>query len=389
MARTVWQLLVADDEGDICNQVKEYLDGEVLQVDGNEHLAVETLTDFDGVIDALEYRRVDVLILDVRMQLPRQEGELEAGERILEEVRRKRFVPVIFYTGLPHLVEHLQSPLVCVMEKTEGLEKLHENVNKVIETGLTRVNRALIHHMEAVQRDYMWNFVADNWDGFAMDDDRMSLAYLLARRLATSLSGPGIQRLASDLGGTAAPGNTEETVHPMQLYVLPPVAGQPPQTGSLFQGDVNGQDGYWILLTPSCDMVQEKADWVTFAFCESLEDQSEFRTWRNSLPDPSVRGEERLTSLLRNNRRGSQPERFHFLPGVLTLPNLIADFQQLRILPRDELGKLDHVATLDSPFAESLLARFARYFGRLGTPDLDVVGLLSRLTSEAVSNDGE
>jgi hypothetical protein len=34
---------------------------------------------------------------------------------------------------------------------------------------------------------------------------------------------------------------------------------------------------------------------------------------------------------------------------------------------------------LDSPFAEALLARFSRYFGRLGMPDLDVAVLLQRL----------
>ena len=44
---------------------------------------------------------------------------------------------------------------------------------------------------------------------------------------------------------------------------------------------------------------------------------------------------------------------------------------------------LERLASLDSPFAEALLARFARYFGRLGTPDLDLEVLVARLRSVA------
>jgi len=48
-------------------------------------------------------------------------------------------------------------------------------------------------------------------------------------------------------------------------------------------------------------------------------------------------------------------------------------------LQREHMGGLERLASLDSPFAEALLARFTRYFGRLGTPDLDVAVLLQRL----------
>ena len=48
-------------------------------------------------------------------------------------------------------------------------------------------------------------------------------------------------------------------------------------------------------------------------------------------------------------------------------------------LQRDRMGGLERLASLDSPFAEALLARFTRYFGRLGTPDIDVAVLLQRL----------
>ena len=61
----------------------------------------------------------------------------------------------------------------------------------------------------------------------------------------------------------------------------------------------------------------------------------------------------------------------------------MVDFQQLVTLPREQMDGLERLASLDSPFAEALLARFARYFGRLGTPDLDLEVLVARLRSVA------
>lgn len=95
-----------------------------------------------------------------------------------------------------------------------------------------------------------------------------------------------------------------------------------------------------------------------------------------------------LASLLTNNRVSGQAERFYFLPGTLTLPNLVVDFQQLATLSCGGLDNLKRSASLDSPFAETLLARFTCYFGRLGTPDFEVEAVVSRLQSAVDKNEG-
>jgi hypothetical protein len=61
------------------------------------------------------------------------------------------------------------------------------------------------------------------------------------------------------------------------------------------------------------------------------------------------------------------------------MPNLVVDFQQLRSVPCIELSKFDAIASIDSPFAEAILARFSRFFGRLGTPDIDKAVVIARL----------
>jgi len=279
----------------------------------------------------------------------------------------------------------LKTPLIQVVEKTEGLPHLLETVRGIFATRLPAVNRALIRHMETVQRNYMWDFVATHWEQFGGTPDRTALAYLLARRLAVSLSGPGIRQLAQDLGDSMGTAVVEGWVHPMQYYVMPPVETLP-LAGDLYRGQIGSQIGYWVLLTPSCDFVErdnkpQKAEWVLLAYCNLLTEQSECLKWQAGLPQPSKTTDDNLRGLIGNNRQGGQPERFYFLPGALTLPDLVADLQQLATVPRKHLHSLERLASLDSPFAEALLARFARYFGRLGTPDLNVEVTLSRLRS--------
>lgn len=389
-----WQTLLVDDDPDLCRQVEEYLDGEV--VGGSDDvLRVRAISDFDNALRELESRRIDLLILDVRVgpydqELPEDGTTEDAGNpteeegvRIINAVRERRFVPVVFYTGLDYKVRAMESPVVRIVEKTEGLGELLRAIREIFDTALPQTNRALVHHLESVQRDYMWGFVAEHWSSFAGGADRKELAYLLAKRLAISLSGPGIRQLAQDMGDTTGAFTSDERVHPMLYYLLPPVAPAP-LAGDLYHGAIDEQAGYWILITPSCDMVpgREKADFMLFARCLHLAEQSEFAGWKAGLPEPSNNVKRRLESLLGNNRQDGQPERFYFLPGALTLPDLVVDFQQLATLPRDGTTGLERRASLDSPFVEAFLARFARYFGRLGTPDLDVDSVMFRLNQQ-------
>ena len=373
-----WQLLFVDDDAEICEQVKEYLEGERISAT-DEHMYVKTLTDFDNALEALEQHRFDLLILDVRLgsQISESKAE-EVGIKTLQEIKQRRFVPIIFYTALPRLAENLETSLIRIVRKTEGLPRLLEVVEEIFNSHLPTVNRALIRHLETVQRDYMWDFVAKHGAEFIDTSDHTALAYLLARRLAMSLSGSGIGQLANDLGDSTGISVVGNKVHPMRYYVMPPVE-KSPLTGDLYRGLIGQRDGYWILLTPSCDVVKgrEKAEWVLMAPCVLLTEEQEYKDWHNN---PSNTKKKKLESLLSNNRsHGHQPERFYFLPGPLDLPDMVADFQQLVTLPRSQMESLERVASLDSPFVEALLARFTRYFGRLGTPDLDIDFVFNRL----------
>ncbi len=381
-----WRILAVDDDPEVLGPLVEYLEGEEVDAFGSKP-SVDSTTSFPDALALLEATRYDLLILDVRLGSG-EDADRDAGIRTLERVRERRFLPVVFNTNIPGAVQELRSPLVRVVEKTQGLDVLTSEVRQLFETQLPEVNRILFEHVEAVQRDYMWDFVGPNWESFSAQAGRGGLALLLARRLALSLSGTAVEKLAARLGDLDAI-SEEGRVAPMRYYVLPPVEVRP-LVGDLYEGDMGETSGHWLLLTPSCDLTEPvKAEFVLLARCVSLEGQTEYQAWKETLPLPANNVSGDMKNLLRNRRSKGQPERFFFLPAALSIPDLIVDLQQIEKIACADLEKLARVASLDSPFAEALVARFVRYFGRLGTPDLNVDAVLARLRREAGHGDEE
>ncbi len=182
------QILHVDDDQESLDQAREYLQGE--DIGGWGEPNVESLQTFADALALLEARRFDLVILDVRLGGYEPQDTLpeeEQGVRTLEEIRQRRFVPVVFWTGLPERARHLEDPLVRVHDKTDGLQVLLGAVRELFHTRLPAVNRALLRLIEEEQRSYMWDFVARHWAELSEGDDPMELAYLLARRLGRSL----------------------------------------------------------------------------------------------------------------------------------------------------------------------------------------------------------
>jgi CheY-like chemotaxis protein len=358
------QILHVDDEPDMLEQVREYLEGE--SIEGWGRPTVHGISSFDEALQALEERRVDLLILDVRLGGHGQQDvapDEEEGIRTLRQIRERRFVPVIFWTNLPGKVEDLEGPLVRIGNKTADLATLANSVRALFGTGLPNVNRALRHLIEDEQRRYMWDFVAEHWDELRSDGDPMGLAYLLVRRLGRSLAGPGMQYVADELGaggpGAPAPG----TIQAAEMYIVPPFR--------------DGQDAWWFVLTPSCDLErpEKNAANVLLAACQHAADDPRIHGWIANESEATKRKVRELVS----HKTGGQDDRWLYLPAAPTIPDLVVDFQRLRSVAHAEFSAMRRVGSLASPFAESAINRFGRYYGRVGTDDLDVDALMTRL----------
>ena len=369
---TIWSVMLVDDELDVCSSLKELIEGEHL-TDRGDTARVTPVSDFGDALSILESGRFDLAILDVR------HGDLdaEAGRTLQQRIANVRFVPIIFHTGWPEHVRELENtPFIQIVAKGDNPEKLLGAIRTVFSGTLPAVNRALIRHVDRIQRDYMWEFVAKNWTAISGQGDRVSIAYLLARRLATSLSDASISQFAGDLAGPSHVPVQAGRAHPMQFYVMPPLEEPSSMAGDIYKGTLGAEDGYWALLTPTCDLVQGKAEWLVLAACCPLSEQEEYRLW-----EKNGTGLQKLRRLLANNRT-TQPDRFFYLPGALSVPSLVVDLQRVVSILRGDFNRsrVIRLATLDSPFAEALASRFTRFFGRVGMPDLDTDLVIKQLS---------
>lgn len=361
---THWRFLAVEDYPVTVAQLQE--EGPRM-VEAPDSASIEVCSKFKDALERLSSSRYDLLIIDLGDdESHTSETESLPGLDIFEELKKLRFVPVIFYTAHPNYVRSKETAFIRIVEKTEGLTRLREEVQNVLKTHLPTLTRQI----EETQRRYMWDFVNTHWKDFQHSTDQADIAYLLARRLAISLEAAAGE-MAVKVGGSSEAPVAQSKAHPMIMYVVPPM-GPHPLAGDIVSETVGGHEVFWMILTPSCDFAQEKATHVILAKCEQLIDGEEYKKWAQENTAKSTQSLEQIIE----DKRG---DRFKFLPRTFFIPDLVVDFQQLRSVVFESLKTLKPIATLDSPFAESVLARFARYFSRLGTPDIDKKIVIERL----------
>jgi len=376
-----WRVLVVEDDETIAGQiVQRSQSGKLLPEVGP--MACEVEVRFSDALPRFERSRYDFVVLDIRG--PHGKGDEEAGVAVFEEIKKRAFVPIVFYTAVPDAAKGIGAAFVRVVEKTEGLARLTAEFRAVYQTGLPEFRR----HLDEEQRKYLWDFVAESWPLSGLSESGGALTYLLARRLAGVLARPSVRRFLADKGIPS--GAADGTVEPVEMYVLPPVDAETPLAGDLVHGEAGGMAAWWVVLTPSCDFEQGKADHVLMARCTPLGEQKECAAFVSAVEagkTPSRNVTKTLTALIADNRQKHQRDRFKFLPGVFDIPDFLVDFQQLVQVPEADSRALRRMASLDTPFAEALVNRFSRYYGRIGAPDLNTAAVLERIRAASAEND--
>lgn len=374
-----WNVLLVEDEETIRRQVREFLSGETFASRGVNITEIGTL---DKMLNIIRERKADLVILDVYRGKAQRGGE-QTGVQILESIKRSGFVPVVLHTALPEGLESLQGKFVRLVGKDAGLEKLKEQIAELFAMRIPQVNRAIVNHFDQTMRAYMWDFVQEHWTDFEPLVDKPEFLRLVVQRLARTMVRQGIELMAQEVYGDPGPVPPEsgETVHPAEYYVKPPI-GDDPMLGDIRRREGGEHPGHLVVLWPSCDMVSTggRGDKTDCALCARALLASETPEVRDWLSAPSNTKKRAVEALVKNTKDKS-PDRYHFLPGVWDIPNLVVDFQKLEHIPLETIRACPCLATLASPFAEALTARFQKYIGRVGTPDLDVESVIARMRS--------
>ncbi|MBP0598989.1 hypothetical protein J8I26_12780 [Herbaspirillum sp. LeCh32-8] len=369
-----WNALVVDDDAEQASTTSELISNRKSGIDGE--IECTQIASFDVALKQIAISRFDVLVLDLKDDVTDLENSDTSygGERILQQLRLSHFTPVVFYTGYAHKIAHLESPFVKVVSKGDA-HALRQAVKEIYETKLP----SLLRHIQEHQRQYLWDHIENESTQVNLNQVQHEFAFLLARRLSNALAGDTIREFFNP-----AHDSHHEIAHPIELYIWPPI-GNTLTFCDLVQHQSNGNEKFFIVLNPACDFAQDKAEKALLAECFPLSDATEHQEFvGNKLAEKEKALRANLRSLLADRRQGKgiQPDRYKFLPGTSFLPDLVIDFQNLRQISVTEIHGDVHykrVATLDSPFAESIQSRFVRYYGRVGTPDLEFDSLLNQI----------
>jgi CheY-like chemotaxis protein len=372
-------LFVDDDEKLRTNLVKVF-DQE--SIEGHTLIASQAAT-FDDGKKLVGENDFDIVILDLYKGEPK-EGNEKLGIEVLKEIQSVAFIPVIFYTGLTKDLAGIESEVVGVVNKGEGgIEQLKVELTRIIKSNIALIKRKVNDHVRIALRDYFWKTVHDDKKTIDPIKNDISIGYLLLRRLAHSLSKENIKSLLSD------DKIQDGKAHPMEFYIYPS------DSGEYVSGEILKKDNqYYAILTPDCDFVlrangRRKAEKVLLASAVLVSELDDFKNYSalKAKVEKSVKEKSQFSNLqgkLKNwmgNKEGEK-DRYFFLPGTPFIDNLVLDFQNKTMVNYEDLKTFQRIAKLDTPFAQSMVANFTRYYNRIGFPDIDTDYILNSIKLE-------
>jgi len=377
------KVLTIDDDSAVTDQIRDLLHD--AEIEGCK-ISVETENNFENGKKLLQEKNYDVVILDVYRGNPSESNHDLPGKEILDEIKLTVPIAVIFYTGLTTHIQDCASAMVRVVSKTTagGIEA---ELASLIKTGLPLIRKKITQHAHEVLRAYYWEFVDKHSDLVAASEDDALLEYLLLRRLAATLNREGVTKI---FGKTLSP----EKIHPLGFYICPPFQEDVYEMGDILKKDSDGT--FHVVLTPSCDLAQRKADYLLLVPTSSLKETEEYKKYReckNLNTEESLKRLPSLKDALTRLIGSRKSDRLFFLPRneFTGMPDVILDFQQgfnhkIEGSTGYKLAGYTKVCKIDDPFAQDMLATFIRNKNRPGSPDLDADHVLGYLDEEDISN---
>lgn len=361
---TILNVLLIDDDPESLQLLMESLPEEV----AGAEIRWEECGTFEEAFQLIEDRRYDVVVSDIYRDRTSVRKDLVTGDpqgrTVLEEIRARRFCPVLLFTDGTFPEEPKEGPFVKLADKSMGNGQILEKLEELLSTGIPELAHRLHDELDSTSGSYLWTFLDDNWA--SLESGGLTVPAVLDRLIH--------RRAAVQFGRLQeTPNGVEERpmIEGAEFYLRPRIAQE------LRLGQIVERDGeYRVILTPHCHLVVQpgqsmpRADFVLTA--KTVTAQSLFER----MPLRGRNHAEKADDLRRRIQSpagfGRPSGRYWFLPGFLSMPHLYVDLLQLESLDiKSALEDWDTFAVLDIPFAEALQSSFVRFYSAVGLPMLD------------------
>lgn len=320
----------------------------------NKKIEATFLVDDSEIPNRLFYNHFDAIFID----LVWKEGTTNPkGVELLEKLYHKCRLPIFVVSGnLTSLDEELF--IECdifkkISKDCADINMLLQDVMNLYESGFTKTlgNNSKID--EELNYVY-WNYISKQFYSWKSLDDKEKCRRML-RFMTTRLNEKLKYKEIED-------GMNHDEYDSLEFYIIPAMSTEG------FTGDIIMYNGkQYVILSPACDLENCKMDYVLicmidfqkFAELKTAIQVSTSKTKINDLKD-------KLNRYVDNN-----VPRYHLLPPCTLFNGGFVDFQAIEAVNKDELKKMEIIATINPVFSKDIRGRFAQYYNRQGQPQLN------------------
>jgi hypothetical protein len=318
---------------------------------------------------AIENEVFDGAIVDLKLSASNT-NITEGNEIIKKIVNLKRFPIFVYSAHLGDLDNTItQSIFFQKFEKTgTSFNDILVKLRDICNTGITNIlgkNGIIESHLNKI----FWNHIARSFED-------LTKSGINEKQLLRYITGHLYEYLEINVANGAF-----EKYLPEEVYIRPSIKTKF-FTGSIIKDKSTGKN--FVILTPSCDIANDKAKHALLASICDLTDEpikglkikatspiaaNLNRRQKKQAKEDRDSAKDKLEKLLRNN--GGQ--KYYFLPKSKSFDGGLINFQDLESVghPGTMSDRFDIVATINSQFLKDIIARFSFYYSRQGAPEVD------------------
>lgn len=349
--------LIVDDNIDVVKGIKNTLE------DRDDICQICDFKDF--IIHESEFEP-DIIVLDLKNDA----NEINAGDPIFNRIISEKFIPTIIFSAIAEIYsvpnEVSSHPFIEVLSKGD-----EDEVIKCIDKWIPYIE-AVNSFKEQINTSFMESLKAlGTFMNLSNKPEDSVIKYMLNKRAN--------QYFDDDNCGENPPAWIEYLYPPMKKHLL--VADVLRKNSKEADLDKVGQsEEYAIILTPSCDMANNKTEKILIAHCIDKSDYSTIKLGSNGID--STKGKEKVSRIVAALNTGYSDAKVALpeLPSVI--PYCTVDLKAMDqvlsseiALSKEEINdnhKYYRVASINSPFREQIVWAHMINSCRPGMPNRDM-----------------
>lgn len=312
----------------------------------------------------------DAAVIDIRLK--NEDGtpnnENDDGNEIFDYLTKSSLSITAIYTGEPGIADdhHIQKNISQIFTKGDGaIQEILSWIDnkKSLISSMKDIKYSFDREMAKCFSRSVW----PRWE-YWLDKDviEVNIDSALKRHMATHLHATFLNE-------------NNNKVHPEEYYFIPPLRESLDTGDIIFDGD-----SYEILITPRCDIAQNKSD--TYQFVKLVDKSKEWKDLEDKISEAKDSGKlakvekavQNMSRFTNHDSKSSthfiQKIRFIDVKGdVIEAGPFVASFSNLRSAPKtissEKMFITKRIASLSNEFVPSLVERLGGYFSRIGSPD--------------------